>query len=111
RLAALGGMLLLAGLLIWTRRHRAQRPDLYWGSVAAVFLVLLQSLSGALIVWTRLDLFPSLLHAALASLLFGSLSYLCFHVLPVAPVRARNRETAAPRSQPGPVGAGRPVER
>ncbi len=82
RLAALGSVLLLGALLAWAWPRRARRPDLAWGSLAAFALVVLQALSGGLIVLTRADLFSALAHAGIMSLLFASLAYLCLHVVP-----------------------------
>ncbi len=110
RLAALAGAFLIAGLLYWSARLRASRPDLYWASVAAMVLVLLQSLSGAFVVWSRLDVFSTLSHAGLVTLLFGSLSYICYHVLPL-PHRAEASEEVGAQSRIGPLSAGAPVDR
>lgn len=71
RLAALGALALLS-VLLWQARatnvgHRA--------ATSAFALCVLQALSGALVVWTRLGLFSTLLHAALMGLLFASLAY------------------------------------
>ena len=83
RLAALVGAVLIGGLVYWSSRLRDSRPDLYWASVTALGLVLLQSLSGAAVVWSRLEVFSTLAHAGIVTLLFGSLSYICYHVLPL----------------------------
>jgi cytochrome c oxidase assembly protein subunit 15 len=109
RLAALLGMLLIVGLVLWTRRFRAERPDLYWASVASLVLVLAQSLSGAIVVWSRLDIFATLAHAGLVTLLFGCLSYMCYHLLPV-PDGATEARPAERLAAPG-VGAAQPVDR
>ncbi|HUZ02084.1 MAG TPA: heme A synthase [Thermomicrobiaceae bacterium] len=82
RLAALVGVGLVAWLARWTWRLRAERPDLARGAALSLILILAQALSGALVVLLRLDLFSTLLHAGLVSLLFGGLSYLCYHILP-----------------------------
>ncbi len=84
RLAALGLVGLLIILAVWAGRLRAERPDLANGSLAALALVLLQSLSGATVVWTGLGLWSALSHAGIMALLFGSISYLCFQVRPLA---------------------------
>jgi cytochrome c oxidase assembly protein subunit 15 len=81
RLAALGSLLLLAGLALWGQRLRLARPDLARGSAAALLLVILQTLGGGLVVLTRMSLFSTLAHAGVMTLLFGSLSYLCLQVL------------------------------
>ncbi len=88
RLAALGAVLFLGGLTVWGTRIRAWRPDLFWGSVAALILVVLQALSGGLVVLTQISLFSALAHAGIMALLFASLAYLCLHVLPRAPLQA-----------------------
>lgn len=98
RLAALLGTVLIAALVVWARRVRAERPDLYRGSIVALALIVLQSLSGAVIVFSRLNLFSALAHAGLVTLLFGAVSYLCYHTLPrpkVAPSSERAAEPAA----------------
>ena len=94
RLAAVAGTLLVVGLAAWTRRGRTARPDLYRGSLLALGLILVQSLSGALVVWTHLDLFSALTHAAIVTLLFGSLTYVAYQTLPL-PALAR-RATREP---------------
>lgn len=78
------GVLVLAmgGLLYWTLRLRESRPDLFWGSILAVAFVVAQSISGALVIWTRVDVFATMSHSVLVSLFFGTLAYLCIHVLP-----------------------------
>lgn len=91
RLAALAGVLLVAGLLVRSYRTRVERPDLYKGSIAAMFFIILQVFSGGVVVMTQLGLFSTLTHAGLATLLFGSLSYLCLHTLPRPAVRAANQ--------------------
>ncbi len=82
RLAA--GLLVLAilALVVWARKLRMARPDLYRASLFALAAVILQAISGAIVVFTDLDLFSALAHAALAGLTFGSLSYLCIQTLP-----------------------------
>ncbi|HEX3721855.1 MAG TPA: COX15/CtaA family protein, partial [Nitrolancea sp.] len=112
RLAALGAALLIAGLVYWAARFRQTRPDLYRASIAALVLVLLQSLSGALVVWTRLDIFSTLSHAGIVSLLFGVLSYICYHVLPVPQHQAIEATLpASGATRVGPVSLGPPIER
>ena len=67
RLAALGAVALLTWLALATRARAAN---------VALVLVVLQSLSGAAVVWSRLDLFSALAHAALVALLFAALAHL-----------------------------------
>jgi cytochrome c oxidase assembly protein subunit 15 len=82
RLAALLLTILIAVLVIWAVRLRHVRPDVCWASIAALALVLLQAVSGAVVVFTKVDLFSALVHAGLVALLFGNLTYLCLHLLP-----------------------------
>lgn len=99
RLAAAISVVAISALFLGTRRVRAQRPDLYRAAAVALGLVIVQSLVGASIVWTRVNLFTALAHSAVMALLFGSISYLCLQVLPrsaVAGESARSRYTTAP---------------
>jgi cytochrome c oxidase assembly protein subunit 15 len=71
RLAALGAVVLLGVL-----SYQARRADIaVTAAVWALVLSVLQAFSGALVVWTRLGLISTLLHAALMGLLFASLTY------------------------------------
>jgi cytochrome c oxidase assembly protein subunit 15 len=78
------GILVLAilALMHWSWRLRLSRPDLHRASLAALATVMLQALAGAAVVFSHLDIFSALAHAAGAGLLFGSLAYLCLHTLP-----------------------------
>lgn len=88
RLAAAGSVVAVAALVAWTHRLRDRRPDLYRAAGGALVLVVAQALSGALVIFTRVGLFSTLLHSGVMALLFGALSYLCLQVLP-RPVVAR----------------------
>jgi heme a synthase len=98
RLMALGGMLLIAGLVFWTWRFRQERPDLFRASVVSFVLVLVMAISGGIVVLSQLNLFSGLTHAGLATLLFGSLSYIVLHILPNP---ANVRQLATRRSAAG----------
>ncbi len=93
RLAAGVLGLAVAALFLAAWRRRAARPDLAWAGGIALALVVVQSLAGAAVVLSGLNLFSALAHGTLATLLFGALSYMCFHVLP-RPAAVRGR---APR--------------
>ena len=82
------------GLVLWSRRFRGSRPDVYRAGHIAFGLVVLQALAGAAVTWTHLDLFSALAHAGLVGLLFGSLTYLCVHVLPWRAVTAQQTRPA-----------------
>jgi cytochrome c oxidase assembly protein subunit 15 len=70
RLAALGAVALLAWLM-----HQARSANLARGPAAHAFgFGVLQALSGALVVWSHLGLFSTLLHAAVMGVLFASLA-------------------------------------
>jgi cytochrome c oxidase assembly protein subunit 15 len=74
-------VLVLFGLLLYVRRVRRDRPDLYWASLAAAVLVVMQALSGAIVVETRVSVLSTLLHAFLISLLFGVEAYMWLHTI------------------------------
>ena len=71
RVAALGAIGLLGWLAAASRRAEVGATAAAW----AFGLCILQALSGALVVWTLLGLFSTLLHAALMGMLFAMLAY------------------------------------
>lgn len=88
----------VAGLVVWASRIRSARPDLFRAGVAALVLVVLQALSGAVVAFTGVDLFSALAHAALVGLFFSVLAYLCLHVVAVPrPVAERGALGTVPR--------------
>jgi cytochrome c oxidase assembly protein subunit 15 len=76
RLMALVLFLLILRLNLFTYRMRLERKDLWAGSLQTLFLVVLQMLSGALLIMTRLNLMAFLLHVSIATFMVGSLSLL-----------------------------------
>ncbi|MCK6259082.1 heme A synthase [Fictibacillus sp. KIGAM418] len=77
RMAAVVLFCLVLGLFIYSFRHlHGNRPDLYYASLIAFILTLLQGVSGVLVVLTRLNIFATLSHSALITLLFAVLFYL-----------------------------------
>lgn len=102
RFAALGSVLLLGALVIWSSRYATTRPDLVRGSRVAFGLILLQSAAGALVSFTHLSLFSALSHAGIMALLFGSVCYLCLQVQPEAPLAA-DAPARRPLETPSPV--------
>jgi heme a synthase len=56
-------------------KHYKNQKVLYWGWIIAFSLVSLQVMTGALIIFTRLNLFIALAHALFITCLFGILSY------------------------------------
>jgi cytochrome c oxidase assembly protein subunit 15 len=81
RLAALGAVLLLGVLAYQARQVHVASRAATWALVLGV----LQALSGALIVWTLLGLFSTLLHAGLMGLLFASLTLVLRYALQSVP--------------------------
>lgn len=57
-------------------KHYKQQKVVYGGWIAAFILISLQVTSGALVVFSRLNLYVALAHALFISSLFGVLSYL-----------------------------------
>jgi cytochrome c oxidase assembly protein subunit 15 len=77
RVAGLG-----AAILIGVVAFRARHADFAVNAARWAFILAgLQALSGALIVWTRLGLFSTLLHAGLMGLLFASLTLVLRYAL------------------------------
>ncbi|MBM7647257.1 cytochrome c oxidase assembly protein subunit 15 [Bacillus ectoiniformans] len=56
-------------------KHYKHQRVLYWGWIIAFILVVMQVVAGALVVYTRLNLFIALAHALFISCLFGLLCY------------------------------------
>ncbi|PWT74492.1 MAG: hypothetical protein C5B60_06615 [Chloroflexi bacterium] len=82
RFAALFLIIGTLALLLWARRIRAMRPDLYRGSLIAFLAVLAQALAGALVVFTRVAEASQMLHAGVVSIIFGALCYVALQTLP-----------------------------
>ena len=74
RLAALVAVLLLVWMLARARDLRAARPDLWRIAVAAVALVLVQSLVGGLVIVSRLSFAATMAHALTMALLFSAVA-------------------------------------
>ncbi|WP_042456062.1 COX15/CtaA family protein [Neobacillus dielmonensis] len=56
------------------RYYKGQKV-IYWGWIISLILVTLQVIAGAMIIFTRLNLYIALLHALFITCLFGILSY------------------------------------
>lgn len=74
RVASLLSLILIAYMFVLARQFR-ERRDVYWGSAASFILIILQTLSGALAVWSDVNLVTSLIHSTLVACLFGVLCY------------------------------------
>jgi cytochrome c oxidase assembly protein subunit 15 len=77
RLFALCLIILFTFLMLMAKKSRAHRPDIYRFSMICLLLILLQGLSGALLIYTHLSLGSVLLHVSFLSLLVGTLSAIC----------------------------------
>jgi cytochrome c oxidase assembly protein subunit 15 len=72
------GLIILFILLLWNaRRLRQVRSDIYRFSLINFFFILLQALSGGLLIYTHLSLGAVLLHVSILSLLVGAQSIIC----------------------------------
>lgn len=82
------GALLLTLLVCWlwlaARSIRRLRPDLFRVATLALFLVLLQIVSGGIVVLSLLATLSTLLHSLLITLFFGCVSILCYHSVPLS---------------------------
>ncbi len=58
-----------------TVKHYKHEKVLYWGWIISMVIVSLQVTAGALIIYTRLNLYIALAHAFFISVLFGVFSY------------------------------------
>lgn len=101
RVLALMLTVAIVGLFMWARQFKAERRDIYLAAHAAVALVVMQAVVGAVVVWTHVDLFSALAHAATVGLLFSALSYLCVHTFPLP----ATQRAVVPQPSPAHVGA------
>ncbi len=82
RLAAMVCGFMVAGLTLWSARFGPPGRSLYLVNLAALGLVIIQSLSGAAVVIDELSLWSTLTHAGLMALLFTCLADGCYHLVP-----------------------------
>ncbi|TDK59314.1 heme A synthase [Bacillus salipaludis] len=75
---ALGLIILFFELIHLSKKYRQDRPDIYRFSQINFLFILLQGLSGALLIYTHLSLGAVLLHVSILSLLVGIQSIICF---------------------------------
>ena len=102
RLAALIALVLVAWLEFWSRRFKTARPDLYRISRWASLFIVAQAAVGAFLIFSRLSLASTLLHAALMALLFAALADGARRTLP----QRRTADTgmaATPTASPAPA--------
>lgn len=77
RLFALGLVILFILLFRMAGKYRTIRPDIYRLSMICLLFILLQALSGALLVYSHLSLGSILVHVSIVSLLVSTLSIIC----------------------------------
>lgn len=65
----------IAYIMFLAIKYYRHQKVLYWGWIIAFCLVSLQVIAGAMIIFTRLNLYIALLHAFFITCLFGVLSY------------------------------------
>jgi len=82
RLAAMVCGFMVAGLTLWSARFGPAGRSLYLVNLAALGLVIVQSLSGAAVVIAELSLWSTLTHAGLMALLFTCLADGCYQLVP-----------------------------
>jgi heme a synthase len=73
------GLLVLWFMIVVIRRYR-QRKDIVRGSIWAFAMVVLQGLSGMIIIFTAGQMLAGLLHTTFIAALFCILSYLCMQL-------------------------------
>ena len=82
RLGALLLAVLLLGIMIYAMRHFKQtRRDLYGASILSFVLILVQVVSGGVLVLSRLHLYTTLFHSMVITILFGVMCYMCLQSL------------------------------
>ncbi len=75
---ALGLIILFIAIYLLAKKTRTSRQDIFRISQINIFFILLQALSGALLIYTHLSLGAVLLHVSILSLLVGAQSIICF---------------------------------
>lgn len=93
RLVAVGAGVVALWLYLVARRSREGRPDLLHMATWILVLVVAQMAGGLLLVETHIALETTMLHVAMATLLFVEAGQMLFGVLPAAKVDERRRET------------------
>ncbi|MCP1143905.1 COX15/CtaA family protein [Lysinibacillus endophyticus] len=63
-------------IMIHAIKHYKNQRVIYWGWIISFIIIILQSLTGMLSIFTKLNLFVSLLHSLFITLLFGLFCYM-----------------------------------
>lgn len=103
RILAASLAFLIFGLAYWSRAFRDDYPELSTVLDVASVAIVLQVLAGAFVVRTRLDLWTTLLHAALMAILFVMICDACRMVWSARP---RDTQAIADAGRPSAVPAG-----
>jgi cytochrome c oxidase assembly protein subunit 15 len=103
RILAASLMLLIFGLAFWARSFKTDYPELASVLNVSSLAIIGQALAGAFVVNTRLDLWTTLLHAALMAILFVMICDACRMVWSARP---RPTPAVADARQPSPLPAG-----
>lgn len=99
----LGALLaLLAIVILWrvAAQEKHRRPDVYAGSLAALVTIILQVLTGGIMVWSRLSLTWMMIHSSVIIVHFGALSYLALQVTEEPVAGSREALPASRKQQP-----------
>lgn len=74
----LAGLLFIVILVMFIRIHRSFKEYrlFYWMSVTAFIFISTQVISGAIVIFTTFNLYATMFHAFMISLLFATISYL-----------------------------------
>jgi cytochrome c oxidase assembly protein subunit 15 len=100
RIAALVLTLAVVGMLVWARRLRGPRPDLYVASIGAMLLILAQAFEGAAVVLSGANIWAEVFHSAFIALFFSLMVYLCLKALPRTAGARSNPITGQTKSRP-----------
>lgn len=89
RTIAAGLLLLIVHLVVQSYKLRAQRPDLWKGSLAALTFTILQIAAGIFLIESHISLIAQILHTAVVTALFGVICYMALQVLPEPLARSK----------------------
>ncbi|MEZ4505152.1 MAG: heme A synthase [Thermomicrobiales bacterium] len=103
RLLAVLLMALIFGLAWWARSFKSDYPQISQVLDVAAVTIVLQALAGAFVIESLLDLWATLLHAALMAILFVMICDACRMVWSARP-RSNERSASATREVALPVG-------
>lgn len=106
RLAAAGALVVIAIMGHIAKWERKERPDLFWGGVASLALIVAQILSGGWVILSRLTLTSMMVHSAIITALFGVLGYMCLQATKEPEPVSASALGRAPQGAPAAAGQG-----